>query len=284
MTLIEAKDYAARKLRGAGVLDYLLESDLILCKVLGCDRAWMMAHKERSIFDYELEYLETLLERRCKREPLAYVFGEAYFYGRSFFIGEGVLIPRPETEILVETALSFVEEGVILDWGTGSGCVVISLLLENPKLSGVALDISPKALSWMWRNVKKFDLFARMLLWHESVRLPQKYGNHSLDMIVSNPPYIPTKEISCLMPEVKCYEPLRALDGGYDGMCWYRLLFEKAPLWLKEGGWLLVESGGKEQTDAIISMAPLSFKLHEVKNLNGGVSIVIWEYNKNCPL
>ena len=90
MTLIEAKDYAARKLRGAGVLDYLLESDLILCKVLGCDRAWMMAHKERPIFDYELEYLETLLERRCKREPLAYVFGgillrEKFFHRRGCF-------------------------------------------------------------------------------------------------------------------------------------------------------------------------------------------------------
>jgi len=277
LTLIEAKDYVTRKLKSADVPDYLLESDLLLCKVLGCDRAWLLAHGDRQVFDHELEHLNALIDRRCRREPLAYIFGEAPFYGRTFLVGEGVLIPRQETEILVDMALSFAKEGVVLDWGTGSGCVILSLLLENPSLRGIALDLSPKAMRWAWRNVDRFGLFDRVVLWHESARLPNKWGDHGLDMIVSNPPYIPTADIGFLMPEVRLYEPRSALDGGPDGTQWYGFLFKNAPKWLKRGGLLLVEVGGRGREEAVLSMDHFGLVVHEVKRVNNSVSIVVFK-------
>lgn len=277
MTLLEAKDYATRRLKSAGVPDYLLEGDLLLCKVLGCDRAWMMAHGKRQVFDYELEHLNALLDRRCRREPLAYIFGEVHFYGRTFLVGEGVLIPRQETETLVEMALSYLKEGVILDWGTGSGCIILSLLLENPNVRGIALDSNPKALSWAWRNVDRFGLFDKVLLWHEGMRLPSKWDDHGIDMIVSNPPYIPSDEIEFLMPEVRLYEPRDALDGGPDGVQWYGFLFENAPKWLKRGGLVLLEVGGKGREEAVVSMDHLGLVLHEVRKVNDSVSVVVFK-------
>lgn len=275
MILSQAREHVIDRLKQAGLSEPLVESDLLLCKVLGCDRSWLIAHKERPIFDYELQYLNALLERRCNKEPLAYIFNEAQFYGRNFYVGEGVLVPRPETESLVEIALSLVDKGIVVDWGTGSGCIVISLLLENPKLRGIALDVNPKALYWAWKNIDKYDLFDRLILWHESGKLPAQFAKSGVDAIVSNPPYIPTNLVDTLMSEVKCFEPISALDGGNDGTLWYRFLFERASLWLKEGGWLIVETGGWKEKE-ILSLAPTRFSLCEIKKLNGGVCVIAW--------
>ena len=159
---------------------------MLLCKVLGCDRSWLIAHKERPIFDYELQYLNALLERRCNKEPLAYIFNEAQFYGRNFYVGRA-FSAQAETESLVEIAFRWWMKG-LHRLGTGSGCIVISLLLENPKLRGIALDVNPKTLYWAWKNVDKYDLFDRLILWHESGKLPAQAAKSGVDAVVSNPP------------------------------------------------------------------------------------------------
>lgn len=178
-----------------------------------------------------------VVERRIRREPLQYILGKAWFFGREFEVGEGVLIPRQETELLVEAAL---EESFcsFLDWGTGSGCIAATLLWER-ECYGVAAEKNPMSIAIAWRNLKPF-LSSRCLLWHS--QSPFDIPAEGLDLVVSNPPYIRRGDIAGLMPEVR-REPFIALDGGEDGLDYYRLLMRFAPERLHPGGRLIFEIG-----------------------------------------
>ncbi|MBR1671774.1 MAG: peptide chain release factor N(5)-glutamine methyltransferase, partial [Fretibacterium sp.] len=190
-------------------------------------------------------------------EPLQYILGEAPFWGRDFRVGPGVLIPRRDTETLVRAALSLVpspppDAFTFLDWGTGSGCIAATLLLEFPEASALMVERSPAALEYAQENLSRYGLEARArLIRSETPEDISLAGDERCAFVISNPPYIPTGDIPGLMREVRDHEPHEALDGGPDGMALYRALFRNVPRWLRPGGFLILEVGDVRQAKAL---------------------------------
>lgn len=240
------------RLRATGISRPVLEADLLLADFFSLDRSSLYANPDREVSREKLVVFDSLVRRRELHEPIEYILGKAEFFGLPLSVGPGCLIPRPETELLVELALrESGEELLFLDWGTGSGCLSVALLHENPHWKGVAVDASPAALAWAWRNLKNYGLLDRCLLLHadtpEKVPLPRG----GVDLVISNPPYIPTGVLSDLMPEVRDYEPLLALDGGDEGLLPYASLTRHASNVLKQDGLLLVEIGDAHQAEVL---------------------------------
>jgi release factor glutamine methyltransferase len=244
-----ARKFLAERLRAAGIENAAGEADLILIRLLGSSRAEIWGHPERTLTNAQMDAALSIIRRREAGEPSQYIFNEAHFWGLAFEVGQGVLAPRPETELLVELALEYLpDSGTFLDWGAGSGCIAIALLSERSQSRGVLAEKNPLSLRWAWRNLKRYELRERALLWHSREPSDIPVAGRSLDLVVSNPPYVPTRDIPSLMREVRDHEPHLALDGGEDGMDFYRLLFQRAPAWLKRGGTLLFEIGGAAQS------------------------------------
>jgi release factor glutamine methyltransferase len=216
-----------------------LEIRVLLGHALGVNRAWLIAHEHDELPAAPLEKYETLLARRLAGEPVAYLLGEKEFFGRSFKVTPDVLIPRPETELLVELALEKLPpSGRALDLGTGSGCIAITLALERPGCGIVAVDQSAAALAVAKENA--VHLGAKLGFyqgsWYQA--LPQDIGR--FDLIVSNPPYVAEND-SHLAALV--HEPAQALASGADGLDDIRLIVQGAAAWLRPGGWLMFEHG-----------------------------------------
>ncbi len=192
--------------------------------------------------------INSLIKRRENHEPMQYIMGIADFYGRDFEVGTGVLIPRHDSETLIEAVKEIFtpdSEFIFLDWGTGSGCIAVTLLLEFKNSFAFMLDKSNAALIYAEKNLSRFNVQDRAKLITDINEIS------SLDLIISNPPYIPSGEIKNLMPEVKDYEPLSALDGGGDGMDFYRLIFSQARNILRPDKYLIFEAGDAEQVQKL---------------------------------
>ena len=190
--------------------------------------------------DQGAQEYERLLERRCTRLPLQQILGHTGFMGLDFLVNAHVLCPRQDTELLVEKAGEYLFPGAeVLDLCTGSGCVLISLMRMNKDISGTGVDISEEAIAVARENAKRNFVHP---LWRTG-SLFQPVEGKMFDLVVSNPPYIPTGVIEGLMPEVRDHEPRSAIDGGEDGLAFYRRIVADAPSYLKEGGWLLFEVG-----------------------------------------
>lgn len=218
---------------------YLLEYLLKEKGILGVNRAWFLMHRQEEITEKFFEEYRKLLERRGTHLPLQQITGEQEFMGISFLVNDRVLIPRQDTETLVEEVLKLVPAGAeCLDVCTGSGCIIISLMKLVPGLRGTACDISGAALEVARENARRQGVDV-------DFRQGDLFGpiGGRFDVIVSNPPYIPTAEIGELMEEVRLFEPVEALDGREDGLHFYRRLAAESPEYLKDGGWLLVEIG-----------------------------------------
>ncbi|MCL2767806.1 MAG: peptide chain release factor N(5)-glutamine methyltransferase, partial [Synergistaceae bacterium] len=215
------------------------EAKILLLELSGLSETEIAAHPEKNVETLNCTKIFESVERRMKREPLQYILGKAWLWGKEYSIGEGVLIPRPETELLVEAALEN-DFDSFLDWGTGSGCIAASLLCERPAICGVAAEVSPISLVRAFENLKRLGVINRCILWHS--RTPDDIPLSQTDLIVSNPPYVEAGKLSGLMPEVR-YEPVTALDGGADGLDFYRMLVRYAPTKLRPGGRLLFEIG-----------------------------------------
>ncbi len=262
MKLSDWLRHAAERLEAVGVDSAKLEASVLAAHVLGVDRSWLYAHPEHDFNDLAGEQV---LQRRERREPLAYILGRREFYGRSFEVSPAVLIPRQETEILVEAALRHAPSGArVLDVGTGSGCIAVTLKLERPDLQMTALDVSPDALDVASRNAERLRAEVEFVLSdHFSSLAKLKY-----DLIVTNPPYIGMAEP--LMPEVVDYEPALALFGGKDGDEFLRLLAEAALLYLREGGGLLTEVGYQQMTRAVAIFEARGWACEErIRDLGG---------------
>jgi len=276
LDLRELRKETAAILAEAGVESPRLEADLLISHITGWERASLMAHPERPFPDDLFPALEEALRRRAAREPLQYITGVCEFMGRTFRVGPGCLVPRPETELLVLESRKYFRQGTFLDWGTGSGCIAASILLDNTESRCVAVDGSPRAIAWAWRNFKEKNLLGRCLLCHSPSfeRIPMPQGGFG--MIVSNPPYIPTGVIPGLMPEVSRYEPLCALDGGGDGFDHYRSLAQWARTSLAPGGIFIIEMGSDEQAERFISTARETMRpLSIVRDLQGSARVVV---------
>lgn len=203
------------------------------------NRAWFLMNRQSALPQDVREDYEKLLKLRGTRVPLQHITGEQEFMGIPFLVNDKVLIPRQDTEILVEEAMKAVKEGArILDVCTGSGCIIISLLKLVPGIRGTACDLSGEALQVAAENARRQEVDVDF---RQGDLLEPIEGR--FDVIVSNPPYIPTGEIETLMEEVRLFEPVTALDGREDGLYFYRRLAAESPEYLKAGGWLMVEIG-----------------------------------------
>ncbi|MDX1953067.1 MAG: peptide chain release factor N(5)-glutamine methyltransferase [Verrucomicrobiota bacterium] len=246
MTILEiikaSSDFLARK----GVDSPRLQSELLLAHVLEIPRLKLYLQFERGLEEQQISRMRELVRRRGNREPLQHLVGSVSFCGYEIEVNRSVLIPRPETELLAEQAWKFLKglDGAttLLDWGTGSGCLPIAILLNAPDASAVALDISAAALEVAQRNVARHGLQGRIELW-ESDGFSAIPGLMQFDLIVSNPPYIPSHEIDSLQPEVKEFDPRLALDGSVDGLKRYRELAEQGRRFMKPGGKIMLELG-----------------------------------------
>jgi release factor glutamine methyltransferase len=213
------------------------------------DTEYLMRSGE-AVSDAQLEAFDVMLHRRMKREPLQHILGQAYFYGRAFNVNKNVLVPRFDTEVLVENALKTVKDGdAVLDMCTGSGCIIITLAIERNLSVAVGCDKSDEALSVARGNLRKLTGGAGRNITFMQGDLFQALGGdyrNSFDCIVSNPPYIESSVIDTLSDEVKNYDPLMALDGGEDGLAFYREITGQANSYLKDGGALFFEIGAEQ--------------------------------------
>ena len=258
MTVAAALARAIPALTDAGVDTPRLDAQLLLLWTLKCRREDLIREPERVLSERELLIYEKAISLRTQRRPLPYITGEAWFYGRPFKINRAVLIPRPETEMLVEAAREICRgesAPVLADIGTGSGCLAVTLALEIPEAQVWATDLSGDALKLARKNIVRYALEDRVTLLRGDLLAPLP-PELRCAVIVSNPPYISEAEISGLQPEVRDYEPRLALSGdgeatGLDGTALHRRLLLEAPPYLKPRGWLLLEVGmGQAQTVA----------------------------------
>lgn len=239
MTLSEACLFGEKRLEEAGVPEAGLNAWLLLEYASGCTRSRYYAYPEELLEEETEREFRGLLEQRCRRVPLQYITGVQEFMGHSFLVNDQVLIPRQDTEVLVEEALKYLKPGMrFLDLCTGSGCILLSLLLSCPEALGTGSDISRGALQTAEKNRDRLAPGAVLV---ESDLFDGIEG--VFDMIVSNPPYIRRGELPDLMEEVRLYEPVSALDGHEDGLYFYRRIAGESPSYLKPGGRLYLEIG-----------------------------------------
>ena len=249
MTYKQAEKKGEELLEAAGIADSKIDAWLLLEMVAHIDRSFYFMHGDDEVEPDILSEYERVLEKRAEHVPLQYITGEQEFMGMTFRVNSNVLIPRQDTETLVEETLKILEPKMqLLDLCTGSGCVLLSILKNAPMVEGVGSDISKQALLVAKENAKLHGIDAQ---WVRSNLFDNVSG--PFDVIVSNPPYIAGEEILTLMPEVSQFEPLQALDGGEDGLDFYRKIVEEAPRYLKENGWLLFEIG-YDQGEAVRSL------------------------------
>lgn len=235
----------AARLAGAGIdaAEARLDAELIVRDVLGWDRATALVEQHRTLDRAELDRIERRVARRMAREPMAYVRGRVEFWGLEFEVGPGVLVPRPETELVVESTLDCYRGTngpvSIVDACTGCGCLAITLALEFPNARVVGTDLSAEALAIARRNARRHQVADRVT-WREASLLG---GSGAVDLVVANPPYVPSGDRDALMPEVRDHEPALALFGGADGLDVVRGLVAQAASVLGPGAWLVFEFG-----------------------------------------
>lgn len=278
MTLSSAFVAAAGTLRRAGIETPELDARLLLRHAAGLTHEAIIARAGETLQPEAAARFEGAIARRLKREPVARILGMREFYGREFRIGPEALDPRPDTETLIEAALSIVDKRggraaplKLLDLGTGSGCILVTLLAELPEARGVGTDISQEALALAATNAESHGVARRACFiaadWLDGIDLPSsaeagfaKAGGQ-FDLILSNPPYLASAEIAELAAEVSAYDPHPALDGGQDGLAAYRRIAKGARQALAKQGKLLVEigAGQAEAVKEIFAAAGLEF-------------------------
>lgn len=267
----------AARLGEADIEEAELDARLLLEFVCGTDRNTLLVHGERDVSEEEYGRYCGLIERRAAHVPLQHLTGEQDFMGLTFLVNKDVLVPRQDTEVLVEEAMKHLHDGMrILDLCTGSGCILLSLLHYSNDCEGVGVDLSARALSVAGKNyeiqrTQRPDMKARFLEGNLFEGLEDRF-----DMIVSNPPYIKTDVIDTLMPEVREYEPVMALDGGTDGLVFYRRIAGDAGAYLNGGGMLFFEIGCEQAADVCKIMEAAGFREVEVVKDFAGLDRVVY--------
>lgn len=244
-TIAEALQAASLQLREADVPNDLLDAQTLLAHTLGQDRTYLIIHFNQPLTDDVLSRYQSLIQRRVAREPLQYIVGTQEFYGLEFEVTTDVLIPRPETELLVEETLRLAAQlpaPILVDVGTGSGCIAVTVARELPTARVIALDISAAALAVAQRNATRNGVQER-ITFIESDLLNGLPADCRADFILSNPPYIAQTEMPTLQHEVRDWEPTIALTDFGDGLQFYRRLLADAPRHLPPGGHLIFEMG-----------------------------------------
>jgi release factor glutamine methyltransferase len=246
-SIAEAILQGAHNLRQAGVPEARREAGSLLAHVLGRDRSFILSHAEDPLPEEHMEVFRDHLQSRGRGKPLQYITGNQEFFGLDFEVTSEVLIPRPETELLIETALKLIpaedQPPYLCDVGTGSGCIAITLLHERPGARAVAVDISAAALEVAKRNAARHSVTERISFVESDCLSGIDSSKSTFDLIVSNPPYVAESALAGLQREVRDYEPRTALAAGPDGLSIIRRLIVEAGSFLKIGGHLLFEIG-----------------------------------------
>jgi len=245
MTTGNAIRDAVRRLGQAGVKSPQVDVEWLIADLLSCNRSEIPLHAQTDLTAEDLDRFSRRVEQRTRREPLQHILGTANFFGYDFQVSAEVLIPRPETEVLVELALEFLvhlPNPSVFDLGTGSGCIALSLAKRCSKASIIGSDVSREALALARANAISLGILDQVEFRHADGLAALAKGKQ-VDLILSNPPYIPTAKIDTLEPEVRDHDPRLALDGGADGMQFYRLLADEGQSHLKSGAKLMAEFG-----------------------------------------
>ncbi len=295
-TIEKLLSWSTDYLHQRAILNPRLDSEILLSYILETNRIGLYLDYKRPLTPSELKVFKGVIKRRVCREPVHYITGRREFWSLEFKVNRDVLIPRPETEVLVEKALNIIKrefnktgscEISILDLGTGCGNIAISLVKEIDCCTVVAVDRYEKVLSLASENARdhgvlnkieflRGDLFAALngkIKRSVSIGRPLKF-----DIIISNPPYIPSGELKNLSPEIRDFEPLGALDGGEDGLDYHRRIVEGAPSYLKEGGYLFMEIGagqGRDICDIIKEMICFGNQYPELVKDYSGIERVV---------
>jgi release factor glutamine methyltransferase len=246
LTIAQALAEAAAQLAAGGTTEPRRDAAALLAHTLACDRAFLIAHSDDVLAPDAIAQFHLMLERRAAGEPLQYVTGRQEFYGLEFEVTPDVLIPRPETELLVEAALALlgdVSAPHVCDVGTGSGCIPVALLHERADARAVGLDISTAALAVAARNAARHGVAPRLRLVASDCFAALDPARARFDAILSNPPYVADRDVPGLQREVRDFEPRVALTPGGDGLAVIRRLLTDAPRFLAPGGCLLFEIG-----------------------------------------
>lgn len=240
---------AQEQLERANLETSRLDAELLLAHLLGIERLGLLSFSDPISADVKRD-LKSFIERRAKNEPVAYITGLQGFWNHDFIVNQHTLIPRQDTETLVELALKEnIKKADVLDLGTGTGCIALSILDERPEWSATAVDVSGDALKVARQNAEGIGVSDRITFLESDWFSALDAATGQFDIIVANPPYIASADMAALMPDVKDYEPVQALDGGADGLDPYRLISETAPSFLKSGGLLAVEVGVFQSND-----------------------------------
>ena len=243
VSIAEALREASRVLDQAGVAEARREAGSLLAHVIGKDRTFLISHAEDQLDEDDWKRFEEAVVRRAAGEPSQYIMGVQDFFGRTFRVTPDVLIPRPETELLVEAALAVMNaKAVVCDVGTGSGCIAVTLLCERHDARAVAIDVSEAALEVARQNARELFVESRIEFLLSDLFSELDY-DRKFDVIVSNPPYVSANMLTGLQREVRDHEPLIALSPGADGLSLIRRLFNDAPAFLRHNGLMIMEIG-----------------------------------------
>ena len=280
-TYRELYEEGRRILEQAGLPDAALDARFLLEEVCGTNLQTLLVFPEKKVTEEEVNQYRAFIQRRKDREPTAMILGEWDFMGLTFRLNKSTLIPEQDTEVLVETALEELKRrGLgeaplrILDLCTGSGCILLSLLHELRNAGGLGTDLSEEALEAARENAVRLGLQERAAFRQGDLWEP--VGDERCDLIVSNPPYVPTEVIPTLEPEVRCGEPYAALDGGEDGLVFYRRIMREAAGHLKPSGIIIVESGFDEAPQIAALMQDQKLRgIRTVKDYGGLDRVVL---------
>ena len=254
---------------------FKLDAEILLSSIFKKNREEILINPPGEINDKIIEVYKQLIKRRSQNEPIAYILKKKEFWSKDFEVGKGALIPRPETELMVEELVKIFKNKSIfvLDVGTGSGCILISLLSELEKSKGIGIDISNFSILLAKKNVKKHKMTSKIKI--EKKKISEFY-NKKFDLIVSNPPYVRRNEIKCLAKDIKNFEPLIALDGGNDGLDVIKKVIYKSKEILKINGLLALEIGNGQYTNVSKILRKNNFIIkHKIRDYGNNIRCVV---------
>ena len=249
---------------------YKLDSELLLSKALNKRREYLFLNSKENLSNNLINNFQSLLDRRKKKEPVAYILNNKEFWKYNFYVDRNVLIPRPDTEILVEEVMKLYsneQKLSVLDIGTGSGCIIISILKDRPKFNGIAIDISKKAINIAKYNAKMHHLNNRIKFYKTSV---DNLFKDKYDLIVSNPPYISRLKLKYLEKDIFGFEPIQALEGGTNGFNVFSKIVKKSSKLLKKGGKLVLEIGFDQKLEMLRLVKKHNFFVNKIVKDYGG--------------